>query len=157
MAVETKRGPAVCPTCQVGRASAYYRRWYERNPEKAKKVKRDRMRQYRRADPDRFAEHSRKANRKQRQDLLVRYGGICVLCAFRDSRALTLDHILNDGAEERKKKSQTQIYREALETFQPKRYRVLCMNCQFITRFESGRHNQHSAVVAEFLMGHGGE
>lgn len=142
VAVKTKRGPAVCPECQTGRSSEYYRRWYERNPERVKQVKRERMRQSRAANPEKYAEHSRKAKRKLKQDLFTRYGGLCALCSFTDVRALTLDHIHNDGAEERMEKSQTQIYREALETFQPMRYRVLCMNCQFITRFETGKHNQ---------------
>ena len=62
---------------------------------------------------------------------------------FDDIRALTLDHVLNNGAEERKKLSPRGVYRRSLNPKNKKEYQILCMNCQFIKRVEDNRENQH--------------
>ena len=139
--VASRRGPATCIDCQP-KERASYRRWYARHSAGAKEKKRLAMRRLRAANPERYAEHSRKAKRRVREGLLDLYGRICSLCGFSDERVLTLDHINNDGASERKVLSQATMYRNALNNYQPERYRTLCMNCQFIARIETGRQNQ---------------
>ena len=105
------------------------------------------MRQYRSERPRHYAEQSRLSKRRLRIKVLDAFGRICVLCGFSDERALTLDHRLNNGAQERKALGERGVYRRALEPENQGEYRMICMNCQFIERHKSDRQNQHPAVV----------
>ena len=133
--VTSLRGPATCGECQ-GLPRKHYATWYEAHGEEARRYKRDNMRRYRQENPGRYAEQSRQAKQRQRDRLFEMYGETCNLCGFDDKRALTLDHILYNGADERRSMTQGGIYRRALEEYRPLEYRTLCMNCQFITRAE---------------------
>ena len=113
-------------------SSESYRKWYEKNKEHARKTKRDNMRRYREDNPEKYREQSRRAKRKIREKIFVVYGKQCVRCGFEDIRALTLDHILNNGAIERKELGERGVYRRAVEKHRPEEYQILCMNCQFI-------------------------
>lgn len=124
-----------------------YRKWYDRNKETARSMKRENMRRYRAEKPEHHRAVSRKAKRKQREKLYDAYGKQCVLCGFSDERALSLDHIKNNGAEERKAIGDRAVYYRALIPENKSDYRMLCMNCQFIERHKAGRINQHTAVV----------
>lgn len=68
--------------------------------------------------------------------LLEMYGKTCARCGFSDPRALTLDHIHGNGAEERAALGDRGVYRRALSQHRPDEYQTLCMNCQFIIREE---------------------
>ena len=75
--------------------------------------------------------------------VLTHYGqGLCqcVQCGFDDIRALSLDHIDGKGSEHRKsvKKSGQSFYRMLKKQGYPVGYQTLCMNCQWIKRFENG-------------------
>ena len=132
-AVTNKRGPATCEGCQK-QPRNHWSKWYQAHGEAAREYKRDNMRRYRQEHPERYTEQSRRATQRRRQRLFDLYGDTCTLCGFTDARALTLDHVLNDGAEERRTIKQGGIYRRALEEYRPLEYRTLCMNCQFIKR-----------------------
>ena len=125
------------------RQRGYYRKWYEANKEEARKKKRRLMRKYRAESPERYREQTRRAKRKLKDAVFDIYGRECVRCGFTDVRALTLDHILNNGAEERKELGERGVYRRATEKHRPDEYQTLCMNCQFIKRVEARRQNQH--------------
>ena len=84
-------------------------------------------------------------NRKRRRlEALVHYGKgklACVKCGFEDVRALTIDHINNDGAEHRKKISGRNLPDGRIGMWlrardYPEGYQTLCMNCQFIKEAE---------------------
>lgn len=124
-------------------SSESYRKWYEANKEKARAYKAANMRRYRAENPEKYANQSRAAKRKLREKILSAFGGVCAICGFSDERALTLDHVLNNGAEERKKLGERGVYYRALKPEHRHEYRMLCMNCQFIARHEVGRQNQH--------------
>lgn len=79
-----------------------HRAWYLRNIEKVRILKRENMRRYRAENPEKYAAQSRRAKGVLRQKLFSIYGEKCALCGFSDIRALTLDHLLNNGAKERK-------------------------------------------------------
>jgi len=115
-----------------GRAA--YKKWYQANLEHARKMKRERMREYRKANPEKYRKQSREAKARLREKLYKLYGHTCELCGFTDKRALTLDHKLNNGAQERKELGERGVYYRALEKHRPNEYRILCMNCQFISR-----------------------
>jgi len=81
-----------------------------------------------------------KAKRKER--VLTYYGnGVCACtrCGFVDIRALTIDHINNNGNVQRKKTGchgGEKMYRWLENNNFPKGYQTLCMNCQWIKRAE---------------------
>ena len=113
---------------------ARYAKWYENNKEAARASKAANMRKYRLENPVKHAVQSVEAKRRLRARLYVIYGERCVLCGFTDKRALTLDHVLKNGASERKQLGERGVYRRALNPEFFNEYRILCMNCQFIAR-----------------------
>jgi hypothetical protein len=125
----------------------HYRKWYYANLERARALKAENMRRYRAASREKYAARSRRAKRMLREKLLDTFGSRCVLCGFSDERALTLDHINNNGAEERSELGERGVYYRALKPEYQSEYRMLCMNCQFIARHEAGRQNQHPGVA----------
>ena len=120
-----------------------YKRWYENNKTKIREQKREVMRRLRANDPDKYAEQSRQSKKRLKDNVFHIYGQICASCGFEDRRALTLDHVLNNGAEERKEIGERGVYIRALLPENMAEYQILCMNCQFIKRVESQRQNQH--------------
>jgi len=78
-------------------------------------------------------------NPEEIKKLVLRYYGrgklACVKCGYKDIRALTIDHINNDGAEHRKECTGV-IYRWLIKNNFPTGYQTLCMNCQWIKRAE---------------------
>ena len=84
---------------------------------------------------------SKKYNRlireKRKSLVLSHYGNgnlACVKCGFNDVRALSIDHI-NDNGTEHRKKIGCNIYLWLITNEFPPGYQTLCMNCQFIKRF----------------------
>lgn len=76
-------------------------------------------------------------------EVLAHYGNgnlKCVKCGFDDLRALSLDHINSNGAEERKKRPRGSLYLYVKKNNYPKGYQTLCMNCQWIKREEKGEY-----------------
>ena len=118
-----------------------YNKWYYANHEENKKKKRESMKRRREAEPEKYATHSRESKRKLKEQLFNMYGHKCILCGFDDKRTLTLDHINNNGSEERKQLGERGVYRRARDNYLPSEYRILCMNCQFIERYKNGKYN----------------
>jgi hypothetical protein len=63
-------------------------------------------------------------------------GPRCVLCGFDDPRALSIDHVNGGGNAHRKVLKGVNLYRWIERNGYPKDFQVLCMNCQFIKRYE---------------------
>ena len=75
--------------------------------------------------------------RSLKQKVLDRYGNACVLCNYKDIRALQIDHINNDGAKERKSLGGQNIsgwrfYKYLIDNNLPDGYQTLCANCNMI-------------------------
>jgi hypothetical protein len=120
-----------------------YQRWYENNKDKAREQKRLVMRSLRAANPEKYRKHANDCNKRQKDKVFDIYGRICAVCGFGDIRALTLDHVLNNGAEERDMIGERGVYRRSILPEYRHEYQTLCMNCQFIKRHEANRLNQH--------------
>lgn len=112
------------------------RAYYERNKEKIRARKAEQMRVRRLTFKDTFRQQGLSYRQATHERLFDMYGRTCVVCGFSDVRALTLDHIYGDGNEERRQVGETGVYRLALQDYAPDRYRILCMNCQFIEHKE---------------------
>lgn len=113
-----------------------YTREYRRRPGVREKVN---ARQRKRFLANKEQEYAKRLKRQrtqahQRQRAFRdMYGDKCSECGYSDTRALTLDHVRFDGAEDRKKlKNQREVYKHAISEYMPERYRVLCCNCQRI-------------------------
>jgi len=111
-----------------------YAKWYSKNKESARASKAANMRRYRQENPTKHRAQSRQAKRRLREKLHAIYVASCVLCGFSDIRALTLDHVLKNGAAERARLGERGVYLRALMPEHHHEYRCLCMNCQFIAR-----------------------
>lgn len=75
-----------------------------------------------------------------KSSVLSHYGNgrcACVNCDFDDLRALSIDHISDNGAEHRKQLNRSSIYEWLVSNDFPDGYQTLCMNCQFIKRYSS--------------------
>lgn len=73
-----------------------------------------------------------------KQEVLKYYGKgkcACVKCGFTDIRALSIDHINNNGAEHKKQIHKASLYKWLRDNKFPPGYQTLCMNCQFIKRY----------------------
>lgn len=111
-----------------------YKAWYERNKDTTRQQKTELMRKYRAENPEKYRKQTRDAKALLRKRLFEMYGHTCAVCGFSDKRALTLDHINQNGSEERRLLGERGVYRRALAEYRPDEYRTLCMNCQFIER-----------------------
>ena len=100
-------------------------------------------------DKKRYDEAYRKRNRQMlrdkakirrrvaKQKVLDHYGAVCKHCGFDNILALQIDHIHNDGAEERKALgnknfSGWRFYEHLIQNNYPEGYQTLCANCNMI-------------------------
>lgn len=70
---------------------------------------------------------------------------LCANCNFTDIRALTIDHINDDGAEDRKKTGRRggdPFYRVLKKSGYPSGYQVLCANCNTIKEIDRRANNK---------------
>jgi hypothetical protein len=88
-----------------------------------------------RPDIEQYRAKQKQANKKYldaiKEDTFKAYGGKCVCCGETEPKFLSIDHILGDGKEDRKKfLSGRVLYRKLKKQGYPKdRYQLLCFNC----------------------------
>lgn len=81
---------------------------------------------------DQMNAYRRKCLRALRLETIAAYGGQCVCCGEKHWQFLCIDHVNNDGAEERRATGKRSIdfYRTLRAKGFPKdRYQLLCHNC----------------------------
>jgi hypothetical protein len=68
---------------------------------------------------------------QRRQKIIDGYGGKCACCGESNSKFLTVDHVNNDGAKERKSvgRNNETIFRKIIRLNFPPEYQLLCFNC----------------------------
>ena len=76
-----------------------------------------------------------------KETVLTHYGNgkcACVKCGYSDIRALSIDHVNGGGCEERRltHRAGNTFYRWLVTNEFPMGYQTLCMNCQWIKRFD---------------------
>lgn len=81
---------------------------------------------------------------QDKQIILERYGKECAICGFDDIRALQLDHIEDNGSQERKelggqKFSGVKFYRYLIKQDLPNGYQILCANCNNIKQWDKNK------------------
>ena len=131
--------------------------WRRKNPDK-KKAQSERYRM-------KNKEKRREAGRKYHQDnsekhkaehlylrliVLEAYDNECACCGEKNLAFLTIDHIFNDGAEDRDRAG-TNLYKRLRSQGYPKdRFRILCYNCN-IARARNGGVCPHKSDTKESL------
>ena len=80
---------------------------------------------------------------EQKSQALAAYGGaICACCGETEHAFLTIDHV-GGGGRQHRAEIRTSLYRWLRLNNYPSGFRVLCMNCNFATRF--GRPCPHES------------
>ncbi len=80
---------------------------------------------------EKYIEYGKKSWNKIKTAFLEKYGGECECCGEMSPEFLSLDHIHGGGKQDRKTKGNWQVYRDAIDNYQPDKYQVLCHNCNF--------------------------
>lgn len=125
----------MCQNCLDCRSysKAYYRKNREKCILKASK--------YTIKYPEKKKKYARAYNLHLKELVIEHYSPTkcCSRCGFDDIRALSLDHINSDGNFWNKKLNMGGMsFYEYVKRNWPKGLQVLCMNCQFIKRYECG-------------------
>jgi len=76
-----------------------------------------------------FMSKGKRQRRNLRKRLFEVYGSVCACCGESEERFLTLDHKLNDGNHARKESKDIKIMRKAISEADPRKYQILCFNC----------------------------
>jgi len=125
--VQLRKGRPVSTTCSRCSCGVSYRASSESDKEKA-----------------RVRQHTRQ--QKLKTEVLSHYskGKLeCAICAEKRMDCLSLDHMNNNGEEDRKRIGEgVNIYRWLRKQAYPSGFQVLCMNCQFIKRAENQRRKR---------------
>lgn len=73
---------------------------------------------------------------KLKAEMMAAYGSECACCKESNEEFLTLDHVHGGGGKHRRSISGGSVYQDLKNKGWPKEgYRILCMNCNFATRF----------------------
>lgn len=104
----------------------YERRRREDNPEALRK----KHKSWRDRNSERVKESSKRYSRKLRDTVISGYGGSCACCGESRYEFLALDHVHENGAEERRRMNGNRaVYVKAIRDGFPDCYRLLCHNC----------------------------
>ena len=94
---------------------------------------------------------NRAHNKQLKLEMIAAYGGKCVCCGETESFFLTLDHIFDDGAEDRRQRKTgggSMMYEQLRKEGWPQgRLQLLCWNCNCGRRLNDGicPHTGHHA------------
>jgi|SRR5690242_19257469 len=132
------------------------RAYYEKHRDHLSKLASERQKRFRKLFPekarrqqsksyyknrDKKAAYAKEYNQRNRRILLQELGnGKCAWCGYSDFRALEIDHVNGDGAEDRKKHNfhapfTVKQMKRVLEN--KERFQILCCNCNRIKRYEN--------------------
>ena len=113
--------------------------------------RKERCREYYKKEAKKLRASSLRYHRKWWGTFLAMYGNQCACCGETEKKFLTLDHINNDGNEERKRTSSrsnaTYLWKYACDHFDKERYQILCYNCNMGKNRNKGicPHKAHGA------------
>lgn len=140
---------AHCLECERARC----REWGRLNKKRIKQY----CRRKRNLQPSEFFERERQRHRaryrKLREEFLSALGNTCYCCNLNDPRFLTIDHVENDGQEERKPNGKTvnsfTLLKRMYERFsqEPHRYRAACYNCNCARQYTPGKLCPHQCAA----------
>ena len=138
-------------------SAEYQREWRKKNLEHCKKWKRDNYQKnkekilkansiYQHNNLDKKREYHKKRRREQRKIVLNHYskGQLkCKECGYdKDSRALIIDHIDNNGAKHRKitRGGGEKTYNWLIQNNFPEGFQILCQNCNWLKELDNRQY-----------------
>lgn len=123
------------------------RDYYLANRERMKSAARERSRKWRLEAPEEVKEYSKNIMRdwrlRQKLEVLTHYGAdldkpVCVKCGEDRLACLSIDHIDGKGRLDRRNRGVGgNLYRALIKEGFPRGFQTLCMNCQWVKRFEN--------------------
>lgn len=136
-----------CAECHRQR-QARYRATYLSDPEKRERNSRA-SRLYAEENPELVRQRQHAAFLELKREMLAAYGPNCRCCGEHREMFLTLEHVNRDGSAHRKRVGGgTNTYRDLRRRGWPQEgYTVLCMNCNWATRFGGVCPHQQEAQV----------
>lgn len=91
------------------------------------------------SDKKRIRQRQKEYELQNKLKVIKNYGGKCMCCGEDKIEFLTIDHINNNGVEERKNTKQVtggKLYRWLIKNGYPKNnYQLLCYNCNYAKEF----------------------
>jgi len=119
----------------------YYQR-HKDDPTYKEAARRRALRKYRRIRKDpkatrRILDNTKNWAKRRKLAIIAAYGGKCTCCGEKEEVFLTIEHVGGGGKKHREEcGNSTRVYIDILKRGCPKdKYTVLCMNCNFATRF----------------------
>jgi len=76
-------------------------------------------------------ERNRKRHFELRDLIFAAYGNRCECCGEREKLFLTLDHVYNDGKQDRSENSGREIFARVIREGYPASFQLLCRNCNW--------------------------
>lgn len=131
----------------------YMREYYHRYPEKFK----EKSKEWRKNNPEKRKELARRKYQKLKRDIIGHYSNNtfkCACCGENEYLFLCIDHINNDGGEQRKRlnkgintgTSPSKIYQWLRVNKYPDTVQVLCHNCNWGKRYGTCPHKLHKVT-----------
>jgi hypothetical protein len=121
---------------------ASVKEYYLNNKEKVRAYNKIYQKAYAEENADVISEKKQSLRAKLKAEIMSHYSGgtVSCTCGYNDIRALSIDHIEGGGTQHRKEIASGGLYRWLKKNGFPEGYQVLCMNCQFIKRYENNEH-----------------
>ena len=99
--------------------------------------------EYQKAKKMRLTHYYAHKAKEFRMQIITAYGHKCTCCGITQYEFLTIDHVNNDGAEERKaingaNIANRKIYQKIIDDGYPDRYQILCWNCNAAKQYHGG-------------------
>lgn len=126
------------------------RLYYQEHKEEVKKRSRERARRWRSEAPEEVKEYNKLEMRAWRLRIKIKvlshYGKegkpVCVRCGEDRLPCLSIDHIDGRGREDRRNRGKVGngLYSQLIREGFPSGFQTLCMNCQWVKRFENNEN-----------------
>ncbi len=145
---EYKTKPSVrCPVCR----KEYFRlktnnkmqKWNLNNPEKCSQIQKKYHDRIYSENPQEHITRAKNHSAKNKDLVFDFYGRICNCCGEIEQVFLTIDHVNNDGSEDRKMNYiGHRLYQKIVTENFPDKYQILCMNCNWAKRYGECPHKK---------------
>lgn len=134
----TRHGKGLSRTCKQCQAALRTEQKRPALTPEGKQQVNARGKHYRKLYPDRYREFTRTQQRALKQEMVNAYGGKCSCCGETELTFLTLEHVLRNGTEHRRRVGRGSVYRDLRRRGWPQEgYTIYCWNCQMATRYGS--------------------
>ena len=126
---------AYCKFCSNLKTTKFQKETYPFRKEKLKNYQDKYRKKLLDQNPLYFKQQQSAGNLNRRKEVIKGYGGKCTCCGESNYEFLAIDHVYNDGKEDRKYRSCQQLLRYIIKNKYPVQYQILCHNCNLSKAF----------------------